>query len=120
MDNRQIDVLSAGHQHLMLALTLFMTGAPVTHYIESDGDLVLLTESIPGATRFTAAIKSPVRLSQFVRTWLSTATPKGAFDDYEVWNEPNAFRVWCGPWGRDEEFSAGICRVQARYAWLGK
>lgn len=119
MDNRAVDVLSAGRQHLELALGLLMDDRPVTHYLQEDFDLVLLTAPVPGASSLVAPLKTVEQLAEFVDNWLiNLAEPQGELDP-DVQNEPIAFRVWCGPYGRDDKFDAGIGRVQARYAWLG-
>lgn len=121
MDNRCVDVLSAGRRHLELALELLMGDQPVTHYLQEESALVLLTAAENGASGLVAPLKTAQQLTSFVETWLiNLAEPQGELADPDVTNEPIAFRVWSGAWGQDVKYSSGIGRVQARYAWVGK
>lgn len=120
MDNRRVDVQSAGYRHLSLALELLMDRRPVVHYVLDGCDLVLLTAPMPGSVPLVAPLSTVKQLADFVDSWLlNLAEPQGQLVDHDVQNEPIAFRVWCNEWGRDEKYSFGIGRVQARFAWLG-
>lgn len=120
MGNRRVDVQSAGYRRLSLALELLMDGRPVTHYVLDGSDLVLLTAEMPNAVPAVSPLRTVAQLTDFVDSWLlNLAEPQGEHGDHDVKKEPIAFRVWCNEWGRDEKFSLGIGRVQARFAWLG-
>lgn len=125
MDNRHVDVTSAGKEHLALALELLSNGYALSHYLEEDEQLVLCwSVSANSPVKFQALLyplESVEAMTEFVWGWLvNKAKPREPYPDGDVKNERGAWRAWCGKWGHDDVHTFGFGRVEARYAWIGK
>lgn len=121
MDNRQVDVTSAGKEQLALALALLSNGLSMTGYLEEDGQLVLFWGTVHHATPLLYPMAYLWQMTDFVWGWLENkAEHRHEYRGGEVRNEKGGWRAWCGPWGKDHVYEFGFARVEARYAWIGK
>ena len=120
MDNRWVDVVSAGREHLEFAIALARNGHPLAEYREEGGQLVLgwgMTGE--GVVPLLYPYQDTKEIADFVWGWLEKkAEHRGRCEGFgDVKNERGGFRLWTGEGSFHETAWA---RVEARYIWIGK
>ena len=124
MDNRVIDIQSEGREAFELSMRLHFdnaAGGKATHWVEHDGDLVLLWNKEKDANEVPFAPMNVEEATDFAWRWLETRTKKQLKEylDHDGSNG-RGFHAKCGPWGKDTEYQYGFVRISAIWAWYGK